>query len=234
MSIDLKRQSRRCAQMTMSVLNERAMKPVRPLKLAAAALALAFSSAAWAQEPTAPPVIPEAPARTGPEVTLHTTMGDILIKLDPAGAPKTAAQFLGLVKSGHYNGAAVYRIEPGFVIQLGDLDANLKYRAPKLPAIPLETAANTHVRGAVALAHAEDPNSGQSTFYIDLADNSSLNATEGAEPNTTGYAVFGHVIDGLDIVDAIAAVELAPEGGPFPGKLPKAPIIVTKAAITRE
>ncbi|HOY78671.1 MAG TPA: peptidylprolyl isomerase [Hyphomonadaceae bacterium] len=221
------------------------MKPVRPVNPAAmlsailttitgAALALVFSAAAWAQEPIAPPIIPEAPARVGPEVTLHTTMGDILIKLDPTGAPKTAAQFLGLVKSGHYNGAAVYRIEPGFIIQLGDLDANLKYRAPKLPAIPLETATNTHVRGAVALAHAEDPNSGQSTFYIDLADNPSLNATEGAEPNTTGYAVFGHVIKGLDIVDAIAAVELAPEGGPFPGKLPKAPIIITKAAITQE
>jgi peptidyl-prolyl cis-trans isomerase A (cyclophilin A) len=231
--------------MTMSMLGERAMKPVRPVNPAAmlsailttitgAALALVFSAAAWAQEPIAPPIIPEAPARVGPEVTLHTTMGDILIKLDPTGAPKTAAQFLGLVKSGHYNGAAVYRIEPGFIIQLGDLDANLKYRAPKLPAIPLETATNTHVRGAVALAHAEDPNSGQSTFYIDLADNPSLNATEGAEPNTTGYAVFGHVIKGLDIVDAIAAVELAPEGGPFPGKLPKAPIIITKAAITQE
>jgi len=161
-------------------------------------------------------------------------MGDVVITLDPAGAPITAAQFLGLVKTGHYNGAAVYRVEPGFIIQLGDLDEKLKYRAPKRPAIPLETATNKHTRGAVALAHADDPGSGQSTFYIDLAENASLNATEGAEPNTTGYAVFGHVTTGMDVVDAIAGVELAAEGGPFPGKLPKAPVVVTKAMVTKE
>ncbi len=198
------------------------------------AVAIAFSGAAFAQEVTDPAPAPEAPVWTGPEVTLHTTMGDIAITLDPVGAPKTAAQFLGLVKTGHYNGATVYRVEPGFIIQLGDLDQKLNYRAPKLPTIPLETSTNKHTRGAVALAHAEDPNSGQSTFYIDLDENPSLNATEGAEPNTTGYAVFGHVTAGMEIVDAIAAVELAPEGGPFPGKLPKAPVVVNKAVVTKE
>ena len=211
------------------------MQIVRLASLALApALALALSGAAWAQEASQPVLIPEAPPITGPIVTLQTTMGDIVIKLDPVGAPVTAKQFLGLVKTGHYNGATVYRIEPGFIIQLGDLDQKLQYRAPKLPPIPLETATNKHTRGAVALAHAEDPNSGQSTFYIDLAENESLNAAEGAEPNTTGYAVFGHVIDGLNIVDAIAGVELSPEGGPFPGKLPKVPVTVTKALVTQE
>lgn len=193
------------------------------------------SGSAFAQELTqqlAQP--PEAPAVTGPEITLQTTMGDIVITLDPVGAPKTAAQFLGLVKTGHYNGAAVYRIEPGFIIQLGDLDQKLDYRAPKLPPVELETATNTHARGAVALAHAEDPNSGQSTFYIDLDANPSLNAVEGAAPNTTGYAVFGHVTTGMDVVDAIAATDLAPEGGPFPGKLPKVPVVVNKAVVTKE
>lgn len=215
------------------VVKELLMKPVRPVMIGAA-MALAFSGAAFAQEVTDPPPAPEAPVWVGPEVTLHTTMGDVVITLDPVGAPITSKQFLGLVKSGHYNGAAVYRIEPGFVVQLGDLNAKLDYRAPKLPPIPLETATNKHTRGAVALAHADDPNSGQSTFYFDLSDNPSLNATEGAAPNTTGYAVFGHVTTGMDVVDAIAAVELAPEGGPFPGKLPKAPIVVNKAVITKE
>lgn len=209
------------------------MKPVRSV-IFGATLALGLSGAAWAQETTVPQIIPEAPPLTGPVVTLNTTMGEIVIKLDPVGAPKTAAQFLGLVKTKHYDGAAVYRIEPGFIIQLGDLDQKLEYRAPKLPPVELETATNKHVRGAVALAHAEDPNSGQSTFYIDLDDNPSLNATQGAAPNTTGYAVFGHIIKGLDVVDAIAAVELAPEGGPFPGKLPKGPVVVTTAVVTQE
>ena len=215
--------------------------------LLAAGMALALTGAAFAQETTettpqqateaAPlpetPPAEAAPQWTGPEVTLHTTMGDIVITLDTVGAPKTAAQFLGLVKSRHYDGAAFYRIEPGFLIQLGDLDAKLKYRKPKLGNIPLETETNKHTLGAVGIAHAEDPNSGQSTFYIDLAENTGLGATPGAPPNTTGFAAFGHVTAGMDIALAISGVELAPEGGPFPGKLPKAPVVVTKAVITK-
>jgi len=219
--------------------------------LLAAGMMFALTGAAFAQETTeaAPPVeatqateaaaqpetppVEAAPQWTGPEVTLHTTMGDIVITLDMVGAPKTAAQFLGLVKAKHYDGAAFYRIEPGFLIQLGDLDAKLKYRKPKLGNIPLETENNKHTLGAVGMAHAEDPDSGQSTFYIDLAENTGLGATPGAAPNTTGFAAFGHVTSGMDIAVAISGVELAPEGGPFPGKLPKAPVVVTKAAITK-
>ncbi len=193
-------------------------------------------SAAAAQEGAPLPAAPPEQAQwAGPEVTLQTSMGDIVVTLDVGGAPKTSAQFLGLVKHGHYDGAVVYRVEPGFLIQLGDLDAKLAYRAPKLPPVPLETESNRHVRGAVAMAHGDDnPDSGQSTFYIDLADNPHLNATEGAPPNTTGYAVFGHVTSGMDVAEAIAAVELAPEGGPFPGKLPKAPVVVMRAVVTQE
>lgn len=197
--------------------------------LAAASLALAFTSAALAQE-TPTPVAPPP----GAEITLQTTMGDIVITLDPAGAPKTAAHFLGLVKAGYFNNIAVYRVEPGFVIQMGDLDANLQYREPPLPAVPLETATNRHARGAVAMAHGDDPNDGRATFYIDMGDNPYLNATEGAAPNTTGYAVFGHITSGMEVAEAIDKVELAPEGGPFPGKLPKVPVVVTKSVVTKE
>lgn len=199
----------------------------RILVLASACAALAGAASAQAPPPAAPQ--PGVQQWTGPTVTLRTTMGDIVITLDTVGAPRTAAQFLGLVKGGHYDGAAFYRIEPGFLIQLGDLDAKGQYRAPKLPPVPLETATNTHARGAVGLARAEDPGSGQSTFYIDLAENASLNAAPDAAPNTTGYAAFGHVTAGMDVAEAIAAVELAPEGGPFPGKLPKVPVVVTEA-----
>ncbi|MEQ1783409.1 MAG: peptidylprolyl isomerase [Hyphomonadaceae bacterium] len=198
--------------------------------LAAGALALLLAAPATAQEVTPLAPLPATPA--GPVVTLHTTMGDIQVTLEPDGAPKTAAQFLGLVKSGHYNGAAVYRVEPGFVIQLGDLDAKLDYRAPRRPPIPLETEHNKHSRGALSFAHAEEPDSGQSTIFISLGENSGLDATPGASPNTTGYAVFGHVTAGMDVVDAIGALELQPDGGPFPGRLPKQSVVVTKAEIT--
>jgi peptidyl-prolyl cis-trans isomerase A (cyclophilin A) len=202
-----------------------------------AGMALAITGAAMAQETAAPAPAPsptpETQQWTGPVVTLQTTMGDIVVTLDTVGAPRTSEQFLALVRSGHYNGAAFYRIEPGFLIQLGDLDATLKYRDTRRPNVPLETENNRHARGALGLAHAEDPNSGRSTFYIDLVENSGLNATPGAPPNTTGYAAFGHVTAGMEVVDAIAGVELAPEGGPFPGKLPKTPVVVTRAVITQ-
>ena len=202
--------------------------------LSLASLLFALTATAMAQEPPTATPQPATPQWTGPEVTLQTSMGDIVITLDTVGAPKTSAQFLRLVKSGHYNGAAFYRIEPGYLIQLGDLDAKYQYRAPNRPTVPLETATNKHGRGVVGLVHADDPNSGQSTFYIDLAENAGLNAAPGASPNTTGYAAFGHVTAGMEVAEAIGAVERAPEGGPFPGKLPKVPVVVNKAVVTKE
>jgi cyclophilin family peptidyl-prolyl cis-trans isomerase len=187
---------------------------------------LMLAGTALAQTP-APPTLPPAP-----KVTLTTTMGVIEITLDPVGAPKTSAHILRLFQSTHYVGAAVYRIEPGFVIQLGDLDSSWKHRWPPAPIAPnttveLETANNKHARGTVSLARADAPNSGQSTFYFDMGENASLNATAGAPPNTTGYATFGRVTAGMEVLDAIGAVPRAPIGGPFPGKAPLVPISIT-------
>jgi cyclophilin family peptidyl-prolyl cis-trans isomerase len=182
------------------------------------ALAMLGASAAVAQTPP-------------PRVTLQTTMGAIEITLDPIGAPLTSAHMLNLFKSGHYKGAAVFRIEPNFLIQLGDLDANLKYRPPPGKPVPLETANNRHARGTVALARGDDPGSGHSSFYFDLADNSHLNADPKVAPNTTGFAVFGRVTKGMEVLDAMAAVERDPERGPFRGKLPKTPVFVTAVTI---
>jgi cyclophilin family peptidyl-prolyl cis-trans isomerase len=207
---------------------------------------MTFAGAAWAQEGAgaSPAISPasstassttpaEATKWAGPEVRLNTSMGEIVITLDMVGAPRTAANFLRHVKAGHFNGAAFYRIEPGFLIQLGDLNAAGKYRRPQFPPIPLETATNKHAKYSLGLAHGDDPNSGQSTFYIDLADNPGLNAKPDAPPNTTGFAAFGHVTSGFEVVDRIAAVELAPKGGPFPGKLPKVPVVVKSAVVTK-
>lgn len=195
-----------------------------------AGLAFAFAGAASAQVMSAAPPAPQV-EMTGPQILLQTSMGDITIVLDTIGAPITAAHFLKNVNSKHYDGAAFYRIEPGFLIQLGDSDAAGKYRPPKFPPIPLESATTKHSKYALGLAHGDDPNSGQTTFYIDLADNPHLNATEGAAPNTTGFTAFGKVIAGFDVVEAIAAVERAPTGGPFPGKLPVTPVFIKKAIV---
>ncbi len=109
--------------------------------------------------PAPVPEEPAAPVWAGPEVTLQTSMGDIVVVLDTAGAPKTSAQFLKLVRNGHYNGSAFYRIEKDFVIQFGDLDAKLKYRPANVANVPLETANNKHSRGALSLARADEPGS---------------------------------------------------------------------------
>ncbi len=183
-------------------------------------IALAMLGAAGAQAQTPPP-----------RVTLQTTMGAIEITLDPVGAPLTSAHMLNLFKSAHYKGAAIFRIEPSFLIQLGDLDANLAYRPPPGKPVPLETAGNRHARGAVALARGDETSSGHSSFYFDLADNPHLNADPKGAPNTTGFAVFGRVTKGMEVLDAIASVERDPERGPFRGKLPKTPIVVTTVTI---
>jgi peptidyl-prolyl cis-trans isomerase A (cyclophilin A) len=182
-------------------------------------LAVGLMGEAFAQTP--PPA---------PKVTITTNMGAIEITLDPVAAPKTSAHMLRLFKSGHYTGAAIFRVEPGFLIQLGDLDAQLTYRRPPVGTVPLETA-KKHARGTVALARGDDPNSGQSSFYFDLADNKHLNADPNAPPNTTGYAVFAQVTGGMEVLEAIEKVAREPNAGPFPGALPKAPIVVKRVVV---
>lgn len=187
-----------------------------------ACLFISLAAAAVAQE-TPPPA--------APRVTIETTMGAVTIELDTAGAPLTSAHMLRVFKSRHYIGASIFRIEPGFLIQLGDLDRNLVYRRPPVGTVPLETATNRHARGTVGLAHGDDPDSGQSSFYFDLADNAGLNAMPGAAPNTTGFSAFGRVVAGMDVLDRIAAVELDPAKGPFPGRLPATPIVITAVRV---
>ncbi|GBF57184.1 peptidyl-prolyl cis-trans isomerase cyp18 [Candidatus Phycosocius bacilliformis] len=193
--------------------------------LIASALILPQISVAQGSSEPAPALNATVPP--APKVFLTTTMGEIEITLDPVGAPKTSAHMLAMFQSGHYVGAAVFRIEPGFLIQIGDLDANFKGRYPPLKPVELETATNRHAKGAVGLARGDDPNSGHSSFYFDLAENASLNADPKAAPNTTGYASFGRVTAGWEVVEAMAKVERAASGGPFPGKAPVTPIVIT-------
>lgn len=190
------------------------------------AVTAALSSAAIAQE-----AVP-APPPPAPRITLETTMGAITFELDTVGAPRTSAHMLRLFRTRHYVGAAIFRVERDFLIQLGDLDRNLAYRHPPITTSPpLETANTIHGRGKVALARLDDPNSGRSSFYFDLGPNRHLNADPNAAPNTTGYTVFGTVVEGMDVLDRINAVERDPTKGPFPGMLPKEPIVVTAVRV---
>jgi peptidyl-prolyl cis-trans isomerase A (cyclophilin A) len=161
-------------------------------------------------------------------VKLQTTEGDIRIELNAEKAPKTVANFLQYVKAGHYNGVIFHRVIPGFMIQTGGYDAKLNQR-PTKPPIPLESGNGlSNLRGSVAMARTNDPNSATSQFFINVVDNAfSLDASVGR--NGTGYAVFGQVVEGMEVVDKIRAVETTARS--VHENLPIKPIFITKAVI---
>ncbi|TAK76294.1 MAG: peptidyl-prolyl cis-trans isomerase [Aquabacterium sp.] len=137
-------------------------------------------------------------------VRIATSEGDVLIKLDAEKAPKTVANFLAYVKTGQYAGTIFHRVMPGFMIQGGGYTANLSEK-PTRPPIPLESANGLkNRRGTIAMARTAAPDSATAQFFINLKDNGFLDANGSPRPN--GYAVFGQVIQGMDVVDKIAAV----------------------------
>ena len=160
-------------------------------------------------------------------VKLQTTEGDIRIQLDAEKAPKTVANFLQYVKAGHYSGVIFHRIIPNFMVQTGGYDAKLNQR-PTKPPIPLESHNGlSNLRGSVAMARTGDPNSATSQFFINVVDNLFLDG----EPDAprSGYAVFGQVVEGMDVVDKIRAAETKPAG--MHENLPVKPIFITKALV---
>lgn len=166
-------------------------------------------------------------AAAGPKVVISTSLGDITLQLDAAHAPLTVANFLRYAKEGHFDGTVIYRVVPGFVIQAGSWTADVKYR-PVHDGVPLETGL-PHKRGAIAMARGDATDSGTAEFFIDLDTNGALNADPSAPPNTTGYAVFGEVVDGMAVIDKIAAVPLG-DNGPMKGAAPVDPITILRVA----
>jgi cyclophilin family peptidyl-prolyl cis-trans isomerase len=173
-----------------------------------------------------------APAQTpdSPDVLIQTSLGDITLELDHAHAPKTVDNFLRYVTEGHYDGTLVYRVAPGFVIQAGSYDPAGSMR-PTHDPIPLEAGNGlSNDRGTIAMARQSEPDSATAEFFINLADNTRLNRLPDDTDGTTGYAVFGHVVTGMDVVDKIAAVPPGP-GGPMPGAFPADPVKIIKLSI---
>src|SRR5215467_6820512 len=148
-------------------------------------------------------------ATADPQAQIETSLGTITVSLDAAHAPQTVANFVRYAHEGHFDGTVIYRVVPGFVLQMGSYDARGNPKPTHAP-IALETATGlTNARGTLSMARAE-PNSATAEFFINLSDNASLDPKSGAPANTTGYAVFGHVTGGMDVVDRITAV---PTGG---------------------
>jgi peptidyl-prolyl cis-trans isomerase A (cyclophilin A) len=157
------------------------------------------------------------------KVRLATTAGDIVVQLDPAKAPKSVANFLEYVKAGHYNGTIFHRVIENFMIQGGGMTADMKEKESRAP-IPLESKNGLlNQRGTIAMARTADPNSATAQFFINVKDNDFLNQGPGRD----GYAVFGKVVQGMDVVDKIRAV---PTG---PGDVPLEPVVIKKATVEK-
>lgn len=139
-----------------------------------------------------------------PQVMLNTEKGEIIIELFPQQAPITVDNFVKLVNEFHYDGLIFHRVIKGFMIQTGGFTFDLSRRESPRPAIVNESLNGLkNKRGSVAMARMADPDSAEAQFFINHKSNRTLNARD----DTMGYAVFGQVISGMDVVDAIAVVE---------------------------
>jgi peptidyl-prolyl cis-trans isomerase A (cyclophilin A) len=164
---------------------------------------------------------------------LRTSMGDITIELYPDKAPKSVENFLQYTKDGFYNGTVFHRVIGNFMIQGGGFTKELTQKRTR-PAIQNEAGNGlSNLRGTVAMARTNDPHSATAQFFINVVDNKRLDSTTDANGATFfGYAVFGKVISGLDVVDKIKAVETSAQG-PLPSDVPKVAITIEKAELVK-
>lgn len=164
-------------------------------------------------------------------VRLATSLGDIVIELDAVKAPKTVENFVAYVKAGHYDDTIFHRVIDNFMIQGGGFTANAQQKLTKAP-IPLESRNGLkNDRGTVAMARTGVPDSATSQFFINVKNNDFLNAQEGPVPN--GYAVFGKVVAGMDVVDKIRAVPTnGDRGAPMPN-MPLMPVFIKTATLEK-
>lgn len=163
-----------------------------------------------------------------PYVELETTMGNIVIELNHEKAPNTVANFLEYVKSGHYDGTIFHRVIDGFMIQGGGMDANMTEKSTNAP---IQNEADNGLKnevGTIAMARTSDPHSATAQFFINVKDNSFLNFS-GKNPQGWGYAVFGKVTEGMDIVNKIKGVPTGKYG--FHADVPTTPVVITHAKV---
>ena len=159
------------------------------------------------------------------EVEFHTSKGLMVFDIDEERAPLTAENFLTYVRDGFYDGLIFHRVIPGFVIQGGGFDENMQQRETRAPV--QNEAANQlrNLRYTLSMARTSDPHSATSQFFINLTDNGSLDYSA----NNPGYAVFGEVVEGQEVVDSIATVETSTVG-PY-RDVPVQPVVVEKAVV---
>ena len=162
------------------------------------------------------------------QVKLETSAGEILIELDAEKAPLSAQNFIDYVKAGHYDNTVVHRVIRGFMIQGGGFEPGMKQKATQAP---IQNEANNGLKNqkyTLAMARTNAPHSATAQFFINTTDNGFLNFTS-ESPNGWGYAVFGKVVAGQDVVDAIEGVKTGRKG--FHDDVPLEDVVIQRASI---
>jgi cyclophilin family peptidyl-prolyl cis-trans isomerase len=176
------------------------------------------------QAPAATPTPTPAPP-SGPVVSIVTTLGEIRVGLRPDKAPITVDNFLRYVKAGHYNGTIFHRVMPNFMAQGGGMDAKMVEKPTRPPIRNEARNGLRNSRGTIAMARTNDPHSATAQFFINVKDNHALDfGIRGA-----GYAVFGEVVQGMDVVDRIVAVPTTESGGHQ--NVPITPVVIKSARV---
>ena len=169
---------------------------------------------------------PKPEGAGAPRVAFETSKGRIVVELYPDKAPKTVENFLQYVKSGHYNGVIFHRVIDGFMIQTGGFTSDMSQKPTKPPIANEADNGLRNDRGTLAMARTMDPNSASAQFFINTVSNDSLNH-RGKTPQGWGYAVFGKVVEGMDVVDQIAKVRTGNRSGHQ--NVPVEPVVIQKA-----
>ena len=164
--------------------------------------------------------------QAAPTVELQTGQGVITIEFDAAKAPKTVENFLKYATDGHYNGTIFHRVIPGFMIQGGGFDKEMKEKPTGAPLINEGKNGLKNLRGTIAMARRADPNSATAQFFINHKDNPSLDYPQ---PDGAGYAVFGKVTKGIEVVDKIAQVPTGNRG--MHQNVPVTPVVIESVKI---
>jgi cyclophilin family peptidyl-prolyl cis-trans isomerase len=183
-----------------------------------------LQGAASPQAPAAPP----EPAPGNPVAVISTTLGDITVELFKDKAPVSVDNFLQYVSEGFYTGTIFHRVERGFVIQGGGYTELLVEKATRAPIQNEATNGLKNLRGTLGMARKRELRSATAQFYINVSNNPVLDH-RGFTPSEFGYAVFGRVLSGMDVVDRIASVRTAPAGGM--DTVPVEPVIITGVTV---
>jgi cyclophilin family peptidyl-prolyl cis-trans isomerase len=174
----------------------------------------------------ASPLLPAYAQDAAPRVLLETSMGDIVVELQPAKAPVTVENFVGYVKSGHYDGTIFHRVIDGFMIQGGGFDAKMNEKPTGSPIRNEAANGLKNERYTIAMARTSAPHSATAQFFLNVGDNTFL---DHPSRDGWGYAVFGRVIKGMDVVDRIRAVSTTSRNGHR--DVPVEPVVIRSAKI---